>query len=56
LRGSTLPASVIDLRGPGGKVQTTPSLRPLKWQLAQPCQPAWDRRSSVETVVPAGRL
>lgn len=36
--------------------QITPSVQPLKWQLAQFCQPSEDSRSSVETAAPAGRL
>src|SRR5262245_16337924 len=46
----------MDLRGPSGNDHTMPSVSPLKWQLAQPCQPSWESRSLVETVVPGGRL
>src|SRR6478672_11654573 len=46
----------IERRGPEPNCQITPSVRPWKWQLAQFCQPLCDMRSSVETVVPPGRL
>jgi hypothetical protein len=48
--------SGTDLRGPVANSQTTPSVRPLKWQLEHDCQPAWESRSLVDTVAPAGRL
>src|SRR5947207_14377215 len=38
------------LRGPALNCQITPSVRPLKWQLAQACQPCWERRSRSELV------
>src|SRR6266550_9602572 len=38
------------LRGPALNCQITPSVRPLKWQLAQPCQPSLERRSRSELV------
>src|SRR5437763_12992672 len=44
------------LRGPALNCQTTPSVRPLKWQLEHDCQPSCDRRSLVDTIAPAGRL
>ena len=50
-----MPLIGIDLRGPGPNDQTTPSVSPSKWQLAQFCQPSCDRRSSVETVACGGR-
>ena len=50
--GLKVPFSGTDLRGPALNDQTTPSVRPLKWQLAQLCQPSLDSRSSVETVRP----
>src|SRR6266705_458805 len=37
-------------RGPALNCQTTPSVRPLKWQLAQPCQPRFERRFCNELV------
>ena len=55
LFGLNVPFSGTDLRGPSLNDQTMPSVRPLKWQLAQFCQPSLESRSSVETVVPAGR-
>ncbi len=55
LRGLKVGLSGTDLRGPEPNSQTTPSVSPLKWQLAQPCQPSLDRRSVVDTAVPAGR-
>jgi len=48
--------SGTDLRGPALNSQMTPSVRPLKWQLEQLCQPSLERRSSVEAVALAGRL
>ena len=55
LFGLKLAFSGSDLRGPVPNAQTTLSVSPLKWQLAQDCQPSLDSRSLVETVVPAGR-
>src|SRR4051794_7722163 len=45
LRGSNVGFSGIDLRGPVLNSQMTPSVRPLKWQLEQLCQPSLDSRS-----------
>ena len=56
MRGLKVAFSGTDLRGPVPNSQTTPSVRPLKWQLAQLCQPSLESRSLVETVAPAGRL
>src|SRR6266568_3222983 len=38
------------LRGPALNCQITPSVNPLKWQLAQLCQPSLERRSRSELV------
>src|ERR1051326_6091890 len=38
------------LRGPALNCQITPSVSPLKWQLAQFCQPAWESRLCNELV------
>src|SRR5881628_1111043 len=38
------------LRGPAANCQMTPSVRPLKWQLAQLCQPSLESRSRRELV------
>src|SRR5881397_3964338 len=38
------------LRGPALNCQMIPSVSPLKWQIAQPCQPCWERRSRSELV------
>ena len=56
LCGSKVAFNGIDLRGPSPKDQMIPSVRPLKWQLEQACQPSLESRSMVEPVVPAGRL
>src|ERR1041385_1099511 len=40
--GLKLALSGTLLRGPALNCQTTPSVRPLKWQLAQPCQPRFE--------------
>src|SRR6185436_8195193 len=50
LCGLKLELSGTLLRGPAANCQTTPSVSPLKWQLAQPCQPSLDRRSRNEFV------
>src|SRR5215218_7146375 len=56
LLGLKVALSGTDLRGPVLNCQTTPSVRPLKWQLEHDCQPSEESRSLVETVAPAGRL
>src|SRR5438093_10933485 len=38
------------LRGPALNCHMTPSVRPLKWQLAQLCQPSLERRLRRELV------
>ena len=52
--GSNVAFSGTDLRGPALNCQTTPSVRPLKWQLEHDCHPSEDRRSVVGWAVPAG--
>src|SRR5215211_7285862 len=54
--GLNVALSGTDLRGPDPNFQITPSVSPLKWQLAQPCQPSLDSRSVVGTVAVGGRL
>src|SRR3954451_3572996 len=54
-RGLNVAFSGTDLRGPEANSHTTPSVRPLKWQLEHDCQPLADRRSLVATAAPAGR-
>src|SRR5919206_3778892 len=56
LRGLNDALSGTDLRGPVANSHTTPSVRPLKWQLEHDCQPLADSRSDVDTVAFAGRL
>ena len=56
LFGLKVAFSGTDLRGPVLNVQTMPSVRPLKWQLAQLCQPSLDSRSWLDVVWPAGLL
>src|SRR3954452_16167596 len=43
--GLNVALSGTDLRGPEPNSQTTPSVRPSKWQLEHDCQPSEDRRS-----------
>src|SRR5215218_10396753 len=54
--GLNVALSGTDLRGPDANFQMTPSVRPLKWQLEQPCQPSLESRSEVDTVALGGRL
>src|SRR5215475_13391142 len=50
LCGVKLALSGTLLRGPALNCHTTPSVSPLKWQLAQFCQPSLERRSRSELV------
>src|SRR3954447_14375764 len=52
--GLKVPFSEIDFRGPVVNCQTTPSVRPSKWQLEHDCQPSLERRSLVEADPLAG--
>src|SRR5262245_51259915 len=48
--GLKLALSGTLFRGPALNCQITPSVSPLKWQLEQLCQPAFERRSRSELV------
>src|SRR5438105_4323282 len=50
LWGLNVPLSGTLFRGPALNCQITPSVRPLKWQLLQLCQPCCESRSRSELV------